>query len=78
MLPGEGNDPIRTPVALPTGRNFHALGGEMVPSRLAWQLGSELAADALSSGETTPDGLFTLTEVDAFVTEVNQWATGAV
>ena len=56
VLPGEGNDPIRTPAALPTGRNFHALGGELVPSRLAWRLGSELAADALSSGETTPDG----------------------
>lgn len=56
IAPGEGNDPIRTPEALPTGRNFHALGGEMVPSRLAWSLGSELADEALSTGETTADG----------------------
>ncbi|MDG1478761.1 MAG: cobaltochelatase subunit CobN [Myxococcota bacterium] len=56
ISPGEGNDPIRTPEALPTGRNFHALGGELVPSRLAWTLGSELSAEALSTGTTTADG----------------------
>ena len=34
VLPGKGNDPIRTPEALPTGRNFFALDGSLIPSRL--------------------------------------------
>lgn len=34
--PGKGNDPIRTPEALPTGRNFHALDSSLIPSRIGW------------------------------------------
>ena len=41
--PGKGNDPIRTPEALPTGRNFHALDSSLIPSRIGYQLGLELA-----------------------------------
>jgi len=41
--PGKGNDPIRTPEALPTGRNFHALDSSLIPSRIGWSIGSELA-----------------------------------
>ncbi|WP_144049417.1 cobaltochelatase subunit CobN [Vreelandella massiliensis] len=44
--PGLGNDPIRTPEVLPTGRNFHALSGDLIPTRVAWSLGSEMAATA--------------------------------
>jgi cobaltochelatase CobN len=44
--PGKGNDPIRSPDALPTGRNFHALDGGVLPTRLGYDLGSRLAADA--------------------------------
>jgi cobaltochelatase CobN len=44
--PGKGNDPIRTPEALPTGRNFHALDGSLLPTRLGYNLGKELAAKA--------------------------------
>lgn len=46
VLPGKGNDPIRTPEALPTGRNFYALNGSLIPSRLGYQIGIELAAKA--------------------------------
>ncbi|MEM7437885.1 MAG: cobaltochelatase subunit CobN, partial [Myxococcota bacterium] len=46
--PGKGNDPIRSPEVLPTGRNFHAIGGEQTPTRLAFDLGARLAAEALS------------------------------
>ncbi len=44
--PGKGNDPIRTPEVLPTGRNFHALDGSLLPTRLGFALGKELATKA--------------------------------
>ncbi|MCB9661991.1 MAG: cobaltochelatase subunit CobN [Sandaracinaceae bacterium] len=44
--PGSGNDPVRTPEVLPTGRNFHALDGAQLPTPTAWALGAELAAEA--------------------------------
>lgn len=46
VSPGPGNDPVRTPEALPTGRNFHALDASLLPTRLGYQLGAELAAKA--------------------------------
>lgn len=46
VAPGKGNDPVRSPEVLPTGRNFHALDGSLIPTRLAWQLGSDMAARA--------------------------------
>ena len=50
VRPGKGNDPIRTPEVLPTGRNFFAIDGGLVPSRLAWDIGVELAARARAAG----------------------------
>ena len=44
--PGKGNDPIRTPEALPTGRNFYALDGSLIPSPLGYRLGAEMARAA--------------------------------
>ncbi len=49
--PGKGNDPIRTPESLPTGRNFYAIDGSLVPSRIAHELGVELAAEARTNGD---------------------------
>ena len=46
IAPGKGNDPIRTPEALPTGRNFHALDSSLIPSRIGYQLGVALADQA--------------------------------
>ncbi|MBC7171312.1 MAG: cobaltochelatase subunit CobN, partial [Polyangiaceae bacterium] len=43
IAPGQGNDPIRSPEALPTGRNFHALDGGQLPTRTAYELGVSLA-----------------------------------
>lgn len=54
VSPGKGNDPIRSPEALPTGRNFHALDGGVMPTKLAYQLGQELAAEARA--ESDPAG----------------------
>lgn len=46
VRPGKGNDPIRTPEALPTGRNFHALDSSLLPSRIGWGIGQDLADKA--------------------------------
>ncbi|MDR1040042.1 MAG: cobaltochelatase subunit CobN [Deltaproteobacteria bacterium] len=45
---GEGNDPVRNPEALPTGRNFYGLSPGRLPTREAWRLGQE-AADRIIS-----------------------------
>ena len=47
VAPGQGNDPLRTPDVLPTGRNFHALSDDLIPTRVAWSLASELTDKAL-------------------------------
>ena len=43
---GKGNDPIRTPEVLPTGRNFYAMDSSLIPSRLGYKVGVELASKA--------------------------------
>jgi len=43
--PGKGNDPLRSPESLPTGRNFHALDGDVLPTPLGFQLGYNMAAN---------------------------------
>ncbi len=48
VLPGKGNDPIRTPDALPTGRNFFALDGSLLPTRVGFDIGQQLANKVLS------------------------------
>lgn len=44
--PGKGNDPLRSPEALPTGRNFHAVDGDILPTRLGYGLGLQMAGKA--------------------------------
>jgi cobaltochelatase CobN len=46
VAPGKGNDPIRTPDSLPTGRNFYALDGSLIPSQLGFSTGQQLASKA--------------------------------
>ena len=41
--PGEGNDPVRNPEAIPTGRNFYGFNVDKVPSKEAFILGKKLA-----------------------------------
>ncbi|UUZ48161.1 cobaltochelatase subunit CobN [Massilia sp. B-10] len=44
IAPGKGNDPLRSPESLPTGRNFHAVDGDILPTRLGYGLADKLAA----------------------------------
>ena len=46
--PGKGNDPLRSPEALPTGRNFHAVDGDILPTRIGFALGQDLATKAMA------------------------------
>lgn len=55
IAPGPGNDPIRSPDSLPTGRNFYALDNSLIPSRVAWELGREMARGARSDKPQNPD-----------------------
>ena len=52
VQPAKGNDPIRTPDVLPTGRNFYALDGGLIPSRIGHQVGVELARKARMQTES--------------------------
>ncbi len=54
IAPGKGNDPIRSPESLPTGRNFYALDNSLIPSRIAWQLGKEMASNARHNNPFDP------------------------
>lgn len=54
--PGKGNDPLRSPEALPTGRNFHAVDGDILPTRLGYGLGERMAAQSASRPGATLDG----------------------
>lgn len=53
IAPGQGNDPIRSPASLPTGRNFFALDSSLIPSRVAWELGREMAEQARATNPQT-------------------------
>lgn len=55
IAPGPGNDPIRSPDALPTGRNFYALDNSLIPSPAAWELGREMAASARANNPQNQD-----------------------
>ena len=58
---GEGNDPVRNPNAIPTGRNFYGFNIEKVPSKEAFTIGKKLAdnmiEDYLKKYGTYPDKL---------------------
>jgi cobaltochelatase CobN len=46
--PGKGNDPLRAPEALPTGRNFHGVDGDVLPTPLGFRLGQAQAERVLA------------------------------
>lgn len=45
---GTGNDPIRNPSSLPTGKNFFAFDPKLIPSKTTYQLGTKLAEELIS------------------------------
>ena len=49
VRPGEGNDPVRNPGALPTGRNFYGFNPQKIPSPAAWELGKTAADEIIQN-----------------------------
>ena len=49
VRPGEGNDPVRNPGALPTGRNFYGFNPQKIPSPAAWELGKKAADELIAN-----------------------------
>ena len=47
--PGQGNDPIRNPEALPTGRNFYGFNPGKLPTPAAWALGKKAAQQIIDN-----------------------------
>ncbi|WP_419662037.1 putative hydrogenobyrinic acid a,c-diamide cobaltochelatase [Desulfosarcina variabilis str. Montpellier] len=48
IAPGPGNDPIRAPDALPTGKNFYGFDPQRVPTKVAWTVGQKMAEDLIA------------------------------
>ncbi len=68
---GNGNDPLRNPDAIPTGRNTYAFDPAKVPTKAAWDAGVELADTLIENYRTSkgdiPDKLsFTLWSTETF------------
>ncbi|RKD91909.1 cobaltochelatase CobN subunit [Mangrovibacterium diazotrophicum] len=55
---GSGNDPIRNPDALPTGKNFYAFDPSHLPSESVYKAGTQLAKDFISDYNVKHDGQF--------------------
>ena len=46
--PAPGNDPIRNPDAIPTGRDFYSFDPRIIPTKEAWEVGKEMADQLLA------------------------------
>ncbi len=49
ITPGPGNDPIRSPAALPTGRNFYSFDPSRLPTEDTYRAGYRLAEELLAN-----------------------------
>lgn len=47
--PAGGGDPVRTPRALPTGKNLYGVNPAEIPTQAAWELGVKLADELLAA-----------------------------
>jgi cobaltochelatase CobN len=56
--PASGNDPIRNPESLPTGKNFYGFDPDKVPSKEAWESGKKAADQLIGAYRKKHDGKF--------------------
>jgi cobaltochelatase CobN len=47
--PGLGNDPVRNPDVMPTGKNIKSFDPRIVPDKVAWLIGKKCADDLLAT-----------------------------
>lgn len=55
---GVGGDPLRTPRALPTGRNFYSFDPRKIPGAAAYRLGKRLATELVDDYRFRHDGAY--------------------
>lgn len=55
---GPGNDPVRNPDSLPTGKDFYGFDPSRLPSTATFAAGSRLASDLVASYRKRHDGQF--------------------
>ena len=55
---GTGNDPVRNPGSLPTGKNFYAFDPDKIPKKEAWQVGVKLTQELLDNYRANNDGKY--------------------
>jgi cobaltochelatase CobN len=55
ITPSTGNDPVRSPGSLPTGKNFYSIDESQIPTKTAWSLGKKLADMALAQMDSIPE-----------------------
>jgi cobaltochelatase CobN len=53
----EGNDPVRNPKSIPTGKNFYGISPNRMPTTAAWKLGRE-AADQIIAKHMEENGTY--------------------
>ncbi|MBU1056042.1 MAG: cobaltochelatase subunit CobN [Proteobacteria bacterium] len=56
--PASGNDPIRNPESLPTGKNFYSFDPDKVPSKEAWENGKKAADQLIDSYRKKNNGKY--------------------
>lgn len=56
--PAEGNDPVRNPNSLPTGRNFYGFSPDRLPTPAAWSLGMQAADELIAKYRADNDGQY--------------------
>jgi cobaltochelatase CobN len=66
---GPGNDPVRNPASLPTGKNFYGFDPSRLPTPAAYATGAKMAGDYIARHRARHEGAFP----DRLV--VNLWAT---
>ncbi len=55
---GTGNDPVRNPQSLPTGKNFYAFNPDKIPKKEAWQVGVKLTDELLKKYRAEHNGKY--------------------
>ncbi|MFQ5964515.1 MAG: cobaltochelatase subunit CobN [Candidatus Scalinduaceae bacterium] len=55
---GTGNDPVRNPNSLPTGKNFYAFNPDKIPKKEAWQVGVKLTKELLKNYRAENNGRY--------------------
>lgn len=55
---GTGNDPVRNPNSLPTGKNFYAFDPNRVPKKAAYEIGKELTISLIDQYRRKNEGKY--------------------